>query len=67
VGKAGGKRLLERFRRRRNNSVKTDLRERGKSVMHRIDLAQDRRTLQGSCEHGNKPSSSTKRRIFLSR
>jgi hypothetical protein len=51
VGKPEGKRPLGRPKRRWVDNIKMDLREIGWDFMDLIDLA-----LEGSCEHGNKPS-----------
>jgi hypothetical protein len=41
-------------------NIKMDLREIGWDGMDWIDLAQDRDTVEGSCEHGNELSGSIK-------
>jgi hypothetical protein len=57
VGKPEGKRP----RRRWEDNIKLDLREILWGGMDCIDLALDRRPVEGSCEHGNEPSGSIKR------
>jgi hypothetical protein len=42
------------------DNIKIDLREIGWNGIDWIDLAQDRETEEGSCEHGNEPSGSIK-------
>jgi hypothetical protein len=47
------------------DNIKMDLREIEWGSMNWIDLAQDRDQWRVSCEHGNAPSGSIKRRNFL--
>jgi hypothetical protein len=56
VGKPEGKIPLGRPRRRWVNNIKMDLTDIEWGGIDWLDLAQDR----GCCEHGNKPSGSTK-------
>jgi hypothetical protein len=55
VGKPEGKRPLGRPRRRWVDNIKIDLGEI-RCGMDWIDLAQEWGPVEGSCEHGNKPS-----------
>jgi hypothetical protein len=54
VGKPEGERPLERPRRRWVGNIKMDLREIGWDDLAWIDV----RPVEGSCEHGNRPSGS---------
>jgi hypothetical protein len=58
VRKPEGKRPLGRPRRRWVENIKMDLRQTGWDGTDWIDLAQDRKPVEGSCEHGNEPSGS---------
>jgi hypothetical protein len=60
VGKPEGKRALGRPRCRWVNNIKMDLRGIGWDGMEWIDLVQDKRPVEGCCEHGNEPSGSIK-------
>jgi hypothetical protein len=60
VGKPGEMRPLGRPRRRWVDNIIMDLRKIGWDGMDWIELAQDRDPVEGSCEHGNKPSGSIK-------
>jgi hypothetical protein len=64
VRKPGGKRPLERPRRRWENNIKMDLQEVGCGGMDRIDLAQYRDSYR-TCDVGNELSGSIKCREFL--
>ncbi|PNF15776.1 hypothetical protein B7P43_G10443 [Cryptotermes secundus] len=56
VGKPEGSRTLVRPRCRWVDNIKMDLREIGWDGMNWIDLADDKRPVEDSCEYGNEPS-----------
>jgi hypothetical protein len=60
VGKPEGKRSLGRPRRRSVDNIRTDLGEVGWGDVDWIGLAQDRNTVESSCEFGIEPSASMK-------
>jgi len=56
VGKREGKRQLGRPRRRWEDNIKMDLQEVGGGCGDRMQLAQDRDRVVGTCEYGDEPS-----------
>jgi hypothetical protein len=60
VGKPEGEGPLGRPRHRWVDNIKMVLREIGWDCMEWVDLAQDKRSVEGCCEHGNEPSGSIK-------
>ena len=65
VGRPEGKRPLGRPRRRWEDNIKMDLQEVECRVMDRIELAQDKDKVAGTCECGNELSGSIKCGEFL--
>ena len=65
VGKPEGKRQLGGLRRRWEDNIKMDLQEVECRVMDRIELAQDKDKVAGTCECGNELSGSIKCGEFL--
>jgi hypothetical protein len=59
-GKSDGKRPLGRPRGRWLDNIKLELRETGWDGMDSIDFSQDKGKVEGSCNHGRKPSCSSK-------
>jgi len=60
VGKSEGKRSLGRTRHRCEGNIRMDLREMGWKNVDWIHLAQDKKTVEGSCKHGTEPSGCVK-------
>jgi hypothetical protein len=60
MGKSEGNRLLGRLRHRWEDNIKMDLRGIGWGGMDWIHLAQDKKPVEGSCEHSSNASGSVK-------